>query len=91
MCHVSVPKTSVQGNYFRVPFLFGLARWFQLSGFSMLARVICLVGARRKESHSGILVVFVAKVDFCSKRPYEDVVEAIERLKRNDPTLTELE
>jgi hypothetical protein len=55
----------------------------------MLARVICFV-ARRKESHMEVLVFSVAMVDFCSDIRYKDLVEAIERLKRNDPTLTEL-
>jgi hypothetical protein len=33
---------------------------------------------------------FVAMIDCCSEIPYKDLVEAIECLKRNDPTLTEL-
>ncbi len=56
----------------------------------MLARVICF-GARRKESNLEILGFSFAMVDCCSKIPYEGVVEAIERLKRNDPTLKKLE
>jgi hypothetical protein len=43
-----------------------------------------------KESNS-VLGFSFAMVDCCSNISSEGVVEAIERLKRNDPTLTELE
>jgi hypothetical protein len=59
--------------------------------FSSSARVIRLAGASRKESDSKILVFAFAMVDCCSKILSDELEEAIERLKRNDPTLTELE